>query len=161
MTPAAPLTIVIAYDGSDPAREALEGAGRLFPGAAARVLTVWRSMHRAAGAARVALPDEVIVQAVQNLDQANEDGAAGTADEGAALAREAGLDASPATQRADDSIWAAVLTYADEQEAAAIVVGSRGQSAVRSALLGSVSNGVVNNSRRPVVVVHPRDDEAP
>jgi nucleotide-binding universal stress UspA family protein len=63
--------------------------------------------------------------------------------------------------RTDDSIWAAVLRFAEQQKAAAIVVGSRGQSTVRSALLGSVSNGVVNNSRIPVVVVHPADDEAP
>jgi nucleotide-binding universal stress UspA family protein len=53
------------------------------------------------------------------------------------------------------------LRFAEQQQAAAIVVGSRGQSTVRSALLGSVSNGVVNNSRIPVVVVHPADDEAP
>jgi nucleotide-binding universal stress UspA family protein len=53
------------------------------------------------------------------------------------------------------------LRFAEQQKAAAIVVGSRGQSTVRSALLGSVSNGVVNNSRIPVVVVHPADDEAP
>lgn len=158
---AAPLTILIAYDGSDPARFAVEEAGRLFPGAAARVLTVWRSASRAAGAARVALPDAVIAQAVENLDKATEESAASTADEGAELARQAGLDGSPANQRTDDSIWAAILSYADEQQAAAIVVGSRGQSAVRSALLGSVSNGVVNNSRRSVVVVHPTDDEAP
>jgi nucleotide-binding universal stress UspA family protein len=160
MSPAGPLTILIAYDGSDPARHAVEEAGRLFPGASARVLTVWRSAHRASGAARVALPDDVISQAVQNLDKGTEAGAADTADDGAALAREAGLDASPATERTDDSLWASILRYADEHDAAAIVVGSRGQSAVRSALLGSVSNGVVHNSRRPVVVVHPPDDDA-
>ena len=157
MPPAAPLTILVAYDGSDPARHAIEEAGRLFPGAAARVLTVWRSVGRAAGAARVALPDEVIAQAVRNLDQEAEAGAAKTADEGAAVARKAGLDASPAAERTADSLWTVILSYADEHDAAAIVVGSRGQSAVRSALLGSVSNGVVNNSRRPVVVVHPAD----
>jgi hypothetical protein len=114
MTPAAPPTILIAYDGSDPARHAVEEAARLFPGAAARVLTVWRSVHRASGAARVALPDEVIAQAVQNLDQETHASAAGTADEGAALARKAGLEAAPATERADASTWAAILRYADE-----------------------------------------------
>lgn len=107
----------------------------------------------------MALPDPVITEAVQNLDQAAERSAASTADEGAELARRAGLDASPATERTADSIWAVILSYADKQDAAAIGVGSRGQSAVRSALLGSVSNGVVHNSRRPVVVVHPADDE--
>src|SRR5687767_2308553 len=115
---ATPLTVLIAYDGSDPARAATEETGRLFAGAAARVLTVWRSVGRAAGAARMALPDPVITEAVQNLDQAAERSAASTADEGAELARRAGLDASPATERTADSIWAVVLSYADKQDAA-------------------------------------------
>ena len=42
-----------------------------------------------------------------------------------------------------------------------VVVGSRGLSGFRSALLGSISNAVVQHSAKPVVVVHdpadPRD----
>jgi nucleotide-binding universal stress UspA family protein len=40
-------------------------------------------------------------------------------------------------------------------------MGSRGRSALKSALLGSVSNTVVQHSRRPVMIVHPPGDEQP
>ena len=43
---------------------------------------------------------------------------------------------------------------ADEQDAT-LLLGSRGPSGVRSAVLGSVSYGVVHHSRRPVVIVPP------
>lgn len=48
---------------------------------------------------------------------------------------------------------AAIVDAADREDARAIVVGSRGLSGVKSALLGSVANGVVHHSTRPVVVI--------
>ena len=41
---------------------------------------------------------------------------------------------------------------AGEAGAAAIVMGSRGRTALRSALLGSVSQGTLNNATLPVVI---------
>jgi nucleotide-binding universal stress UspA family protein len=48
----------------------------------------------------------------------------------------------------------AILRAADENDVMSVVVGSRGRSGFRSALLGSVSNTVVQHSAKPVVVVH-------
>jgi nucleotide-binding universal stress UspA family protein len=46
-----------------------------------------------------------------------------------------------------------IATYADTIDADLIVIGSRGHGAIASALLGSVSREVLRESRRPVLVV--------
>jgi hypothetical protein len=86
-------TVLLGYDGSPHARYAAAESGRLFPGHRALVATVWRPVDEAAGAARVALSDDLIKEAVGRLDDEYEQHAAATAEEGAASAREAGLDA--------------------------------------------------------------------
>lgn len=50
----------------------------------------------------------------------------------------------------------AVIAAADDQGAAVVVVGSRGRSAVREIVLGSVAMGVLHDSHRPVMVVSNR-----
>lgn len=47
----------------------------------------------------------------------------------------------------------ALIAAADEQGAAVVVVGSRGRSAVREIILGSVAMGTLHHSHRPVMVV--------
>ena len=46
-----------------------------------------------------------------------------------------------------------IVALADSLDVDMIVVGSRGRNAVTSALLGSVSRGVLSESKRPVLVV--------
>ena len=46
-----------------------------------------------------------------------------------------------------------IIAEADRIDAATIVVGSHGHGALRKLLLGSVSQGVVRHSKRPVVIV--------
>jgi nucleotide-binding universal stress UspA family protein len=149
--------ILIAYDGSEPARQAIAHAGRLFRGQSAVVATVWSSVREAARAARAALPQAVIDDAVQNIDKAAEEQAAETAAEGVELATEAGLKASVLTLEGIPSVPSSLVRHADELQAGVVVVGSRGQSAIKSALLGSVSHAVVHHAGRPVLVVHPTD----
>jgi len=48
----------------------------------------------------------------------------------------------------------ALCRVADEEQADMIVIGSRGLSAIKRAMIGSVSEYVVRNSGRPCVVVH-------
>lgn len=145
--------VLYAFDGSDNARRALaEGATRLA-GRPAVVVTVWRSVESGASAARAALPDDVIEQGVATIDDESEEQARETATAGVAILREAGVEASARVVRGTANTWSAILALADELDADTIVLGSRGRSPLRAALLGSVSAGVVEHSSRPVLVV--------
>jgi nucleotide-binding universal stress UspA family protein len=46
-----------------------------------------------------------------------------------------------------------VVAQADSEDADMIVIGSRGHGALASALLGSISRGVLSESKRPVMIV--------
>jgi nucleotide-binding universal stress UspA family protein len=87
------------------------------------------------------------------VDAASERSATALAEEGAVRARELGLDAQPRAMARDGSIAGAILEVADEVDAEAIVLGSRGLTGVKSLLLGSVSHAVLQHADRPVIVV--------
>lgn len=145
--------ILIAYDGSNDAKRAIEAAGQLFPGQRATVLNVWYPTAAATPASLVAIPAAVAARAQEQLDTEAEQRSSATAADGAEEAKRAGLRATAKAERSQSQAWATICNNATELDAAAVVVGSRGLSPIRSALLGSVSNGVVHNCARPVVVV--------
>jgi nucleotide-binding universal stress UspA family protein len=51
-----------------------------------------------------------------------------------------------------------IVAISEEEKAALVVIGSRGRGDVKSALLGSVSHGVVGKATCPVVIVPPGAD---
>lgn len=65
----------------------------------------------------------------------------------------AARDIDSVTKLASGNPVEEIVRYADSIEADRIVVGSRGHGAVKSVLLGSVSQGVVHRARCPVIVV--------
>lgn len=144
--------ILVAYDGSDAAKAAIARAGELLAARPARVLTTWQpvSLGVATGVAPPAyLPD---------LEATYERRASETAAEGVALARAAGLSAEAVVVPEPNGCWTAILDAADACDAAVIAMGARGLSGVKSALLGSVSTGIVHHSKRPVLIVHADPD---
>ena len=146
--------MLIAYDGSDPARRAIEVAGRLLSGRTALVVHVWESQYRHSLAVKAlaSAPGGDLAAIVGELDKALADAAAETTEQGVALAREAGLDATGETVEDDVGVWRAIASLARTRRAALIVTGARGIGGARSALLGSVSSGLVHNAEVPILV---------
>ena len=66
-------------------------------------------------------------------------------------AEEAGV--SYALERISGNTVESIVAFADEKDADVIVVGSRGRNSLATALLGSISHGVLHHARRPVLVV--------
>jgi nucleotide-binding universal stress UspA family protein len=150
--------VLFAYDGSAHARAAIERAGTVLQTGPAVVATAWTSFEDAAPSALLALPKDMVGEAVGALDEANRETAEELAAEGAELARSAGFDAEQRAVRAGGPFFAALLKAADELDARAIVAGSRGRSNLAAAVLGSVSTGLLHHTRRPVLVVRADED---
>jgi len=153
----AAVPVLFAYDGSAHSRAAIEHAGQVLQHGPAVVATAWNTFEGKASAALLALPGKVAAGAVEDLDAANREAAEELAAAGAELARAAGFDAEPRTLRSAGPYFAALIHCADELDASAIVLGSRGRSPMAATVLGSVSTGVLHRTRRPVLVV--RADE--
>lgn len=153
MSPPVTGPILLCYDRSDGARRALELAGALFPGRTAVVLHVWSPVGLVAASygGLAALPDYD--------DSALEQAARELADEGAGLAKAAGLDATATIAEGTyEGTWHAILEVAGQQGAALIVIGARGLSTFKSLVLGSVSHGVAQHAHVPVLIVPPVSD---
>src|SRR5262245_26727767 len=150
--------VLIAYDGSDHAKAAIEHAGAVLQHGAAVVATAWTSFEDAAPAALLAMPGDMVREGTQALDDAGRETAEELAAEGAELARAAGFDAEPRGVRSKGPFFAALINLAEELDARAIVAGSRGRSALRAAVLGSVSTGLLHHTHRPVLIVRDAAD---
>jgi nucleotide-binding universal stress UspA family protein len=145
---------VIAYDGSDGARAAIAAAARLMPQRRAVVVHAWPSpLQRSfVGEELAAMPLPGGNDVTRDLAGALEESGRATAEEGAALAREAGLDARPFGVEGAGGTWRALAAAARDEAAAVLVAGSHGRGALGSTVLGSVSSALVHNAELPVLV---------
>jgi nucleotide-binding universal stress UspA family protein len=90
---------------------------------------------------------------MEEIDDASRKQAERRATEGTELARTSGLKATPRTCSQETTTADAILTEAEAIGAEAIVMGSRGLTALKSLLLGSVSHAVIQHADRTVIVV--------
>jgi nucleotide-binding universal stress UspA family protein len=119
--------VVVGWDGSAGARQALAAARTLFPVRELLLVAVDRTAVEPAG--------EV-------------DGTGGKLSE---VHLDSGHGGS------STAVAETLIGYANAQQAAVVVVGSRGRSVVRELLLGSVAKAALHHSHRPVLVVPPED----
>jgi len=137
-------TIVIATDGSPSAREAVEFG-----------IDLAAEQHADTVFVHVAPSIDLLPTGGFGMSSAQEhrltEEDTRSLEDAAALAAERGVETRTEMLRGDpvDEI----VAYADSIDADLIVVGSRGHGALASALLGSVSRGILHEARRPVLVV--------
>src|SRR3954449_175712 len=121
--------IVIGFDGSEPAQLAIREAAELLGGRPALVVTIWEPglAYAASVPSSLDLPAAPVdVTTAVEIDEALDQRAHRTADQGVALARESGFATAEAVVAADESNVAETLVdVARERDAQAIVVGSR------------------------------------
>jgi nucleotide-binding universal stress UspA family protein len=134
--------ILIATDGSEAAGDALDVAIDIAKesGAKLQVISVRPPMPVGRGGAGPAI-----------LEVEHRDGPQHIADAAAAIAREAGVDATPHT--AHGGVVACISEAATSLHADLLVVGSRGHGPLTGAVLGSVSHALVHSSPVPVTIV--------
>jgi nucleotide-binding universal stress UspA family protein len=148
--------LLLCYDGSEPAKRAIEVAAERFASSRALLLHLWESWLAEAPA--LAGVSGAVAGMAAELDEIADGQSADRCAEGVAAAERAGFAVEGLSERAGGPVWKAVLDTADQHSCATIVIGSRGLTGI-SAALGSVSNGVVHHSRRPVLVVPPPEEE--
>lgn len=140
--------VLICFDGSEEARQAVADAGRLLGGGPAIVLTTWEFVTAPIGGQ--AIEEFAAGMPVQEVDDASREQATRTAAEGARLAGAHGFAAEPAVQAGPAA--AAIVETAQRRGAKAIVIGSHGRTGIRGAVMGSVSNAVIHHAPCPVLV---------
>jgi nucleotide-binding universal stress UspA family protein len=151
--------VMIAYDGSDAAKQAVSAAAQLFGGRPAYVVTIWEpglayAMSDLDPTGPELSPVPMDIGGTQELEDELQADARRTAAEGAQLARAAGLDCEALVVADRVSVAEALVDVAKKQSVAAIVVGSRGLTGLRARLEGSTSSAVLRHAACPVVVVH-------
>ncbi len=150
--------VIIAYDGSEPARHAVAQAAELLGPRAVLVVTVWEA--GLAYAAAQLPPDPMMMTPIVDpelgaeVDRELHRHAVALAQDGAKLATSLGLEAEPLALSDEGDIAATIVHAASDRDAAAIVVGSRGLSGLRARLEGSTSKGILKHAHCPVIVVH-------
>jgi nucleotide-binding universal stress UspA family protein len=149
--------VLVAYDASAEAQAALREAVALFGQRPLIVASVWEpglaamTMTPPAGEPGMGyMPDPDEVAAIDRLES---DHAKDVAEAGARLARELGATAEALPVPDSANVAETLIAIAEERDARAIVVGSRGLGAIKARVLGSTSRKLLHDTHRPVLVV--------
>lgn len=147
--------VLLCFDGSDDAANAIATAGRLLGPRPAVVITVSEPIRLWSPSDPATILDapigRLLSRALQ-FDEIADEVAQRQVGRGVEFARAAGFRAQGRV--AHGKAWRAICDAADELDAVAIVLGARGLTRLQSALLGSVSAAVSIHAGRPVLIIH-------
>ena len=133
------MKVLIAYDGSDSAKRALEIAVELAPKeAAVSVVSVVEGLPQFGRAAAMFLPEDE-EECQRQLAEARK------------VLAEHGIVAELVERRGDAAL--AIVDEAEKEGTSLIVMGTRGLSTIERWSLGSVSSKVLHHARCSVLVV--------
>jgi nucleotide-binding universal stress UspA family protein len=160
--------VLIAYDGSDAADDAIRQAGSLVGGRSALVVVVWKAglgfELLELPASTIGLPPAAIdIRTALEIDAAMSERAQRMARVGAGLAREVGFEPAEGLAVAEDleiPVSETIVRVARERDAQAIVLGAHGHGRLGEVLLGSTSRDVIRHAPCPVVVARPVKPDA-
>jgi nucleotide-binding universal stress UspA family protein len=147
--------MLIGYDGSAAADQAVDAAARVLAGRPAIVVHAWSSpLERTyAGQSLAMVPLPEVGELRRQVEEMLAAQSTELAEQGAARARDAGLEARAMSVEAHAGTWRALAASARSEGAAVIVAGPRGRGAIASTILGSVSAGLAQNAELPVLIV--------
>jgi nucleotide-binding universal stress UspA family protein len=152
--------VLVAFDGTPASADAVRESGALLAGRPALVLVVWK-----AGLAfelmelptsTIGLPPAPIdVRTAMETKQALYERAQRLAEQGAALARDAGFEAESlvVAEEVEVTVAETIVRVARDRDAQAVVVGAHGHGRVAEVVLGSTTRDVIRHAPCPVVVV--------
>src|SRR5215213_8848734 len=122
--------LLVGYDGSEHAKDAIRSAAGLLSVKDALVVTVWQPTSDLGAFAWYGAGPNLVN--FDELDRAGAEAGGRVADEGARIARDAGLRAEPLAIEATPPVWKTIVETADLHDAAVIALGSRGLTGLRS-----------------------------
>jgi nucleotide-binding universal stress UspA family protein len=149
--------VVIAFDGSPAAMRALRQAAELLAPRPGLVVVVWEAgvaydFATIPSAGLDLPPAQFDLRPVAELDEALAADAREMARRGAAIATSLGMPADGLAVADAMSVGDTLVRVVGDVDAAAVVVGRHGHSALRDVLLGSTTNHLIRNAPCPVVV---------
>ncbi|MDQ3859778.1 MAG: universal stress protein [Actinomycetota bacterium] len=130
--------VLVAYDGSEPARRALARVARFMPKASVAIIAVAEPIYR----------DPRYTGFADRNEEARQREALSEARETLAESAIDATTAAPVGQAADE-----IVRTARESEADLVVLGARGLNPVKRLVLGSVSTKVLHEAPCDVLVV--------
>jgi nucleotide-binding universal stress UspA family protein len=135
--------ILVAFDGSESALKACEWAALLAKKTGAEVMLLYV----------VPTLDIFTAPLADDYYAIQEEKAGELVRKGTAVFGKRGVKARSEVVRAHWSIVETIVSYAEDKRSDVILMGARGLGGFEKMLIGSVSSGVVQHARCPVIIV--------